>query len=116
VLPTSSPDVPGGFTFGSDNQLARASGLLGADDGTQLNEPEFTFNEDGELVEIPSARTVAGTPSAHGRSAMKSDADASAKVRRDHEERRMDGAHVSITAIYCCFYHYSLTRLSIDVE
>lgn len=47
---------------------------------------------------------------------MKSDADASAKVRRDHEEGRMDGAHVSNTAIYCCFYHYSLTRLSIDVE
>jgi hypothetical protein len=30
---------------------------------------------------------------------MKSDVDASAKVRRDHEEGRMDGAHVSITAI-----------------
>jgi hypothetical protein len=43
---------------------------------------------------------------------MHSDAGASAKVRQEHEEGRMDGVQVSFTAVCCVLLHFALTLLS----
>jgi hypothetical protein len=97
VLPTSSPDPLGGFELQGDNDEAGHSGFLGATDGLDLGEPEFMFDENGEFLEVPVAQNVAGTPAAQSAAAMHSDAGASAKVRREHEEGRMGGAQASLT-------------------
>jgi hypothetical protein len=115
ILPTSSPGQPGSFPFAgdTDNDNVGASGMLGADEGYQINEPDFTFDENGELVEDLQARAVAGTPAARSAAAMQSDAGASAKVRREHEEGRAGGVQVSFTAVLRAFGTlYSLVCLA----
>jgi meiotic recombination protein REC8 len=96
VLPTSSPDHPGCFSLGGDND---AVDLGGADDNIVLEDPVFGFDDDGMLFEGPPAEKVAGTPAAQSGAAMLSDAGASAKVRREHEEGRMGGVQVSFNAV-----------------
>jgi hypothetical protein len=100
VLPTSSP---GGFELQGDNNEAGLGGFLGATDGLDLGDPDFMFDENGEYLEVPVAQNVAGTPAARSAAAMHSDAGASAKVRKEHEEGRMGGAQVSFTAIRLLF-------------
>jgi meiotic recombination protein REC8 len=100
VLPTSSPGEPGSFRLQGDNDAVDPTGFLGAD-GFDLGEPEFVFDENGELSEVPQAQRGAGTPAARSGAAMHSDAGASAKVRQEHEEGRTGGAQVSFTAVYC---------------
>jgi hypothetical protein len=112
ILPTSSPGQPGSFHFAGDNDNAGASGLPEADEGYQINEPDFTFDENGELVEDLPGRAVAGTPAARSVAAMQSDAGASAKVRREHEEGRAGGVQVSFTAVFARALHLALTCLS----
>jgi hypothetical protein len=99
VLPTSSPGEPGSFRLQGDNDAADPTGFLGADDGFDLGEPEFAFDENGELIEVPQAQRGAGTPAARSMATMHSDAGASAKVRQEHEEGRIGGAQVSFTAV-----------------
>ncbi|KAH7398699.1 Rec8 like protein-domain-containing protein [Phaeosphaeria sp. MPI-PUGE-AT-0046c] len=92
VLPSSSPTPAGGFQLHGDTEGAGTNQLPIADHGMAFDEPDFAFDENGELVESLLAPVVAGTPAGRSRAAMHSDADASAKVRRDHEEGRMGGA------------------------
>jgi hypothetical protein len=109
VLPTSSPDPLGvGFEIPGDNDKAGHSGFLGATDGLDLGEPDFMFDENGEFLEIPMAQNTAGTPAARSAAAMHSDAGASAKVRREHEEGRMGRAQVSFTTLLSPFSHRTL--------
>jgi meiotic recombination protein REC8 len=115
VLPTSSPDQPGGFELAGDDGLAGPSGLLGADDLIQLEEPDFTFDIDGNYVEGPPSKVVAGTPAAQQGTGMHSDAGASARVRREHEEGHDDGVQVSFTAIsHVIRIALSLSRLAFE--
>jgi len=109
ILPTSSPDRPAEFHIEGDNELAGQSGLLGADEGFQLNEPEFTFDENGEFVENVLDKGGLGTPAV---GAMQSDAGASAKVRREHEEGRVGAGEVSFTPVFCALLHFAFTCLS----
>jgi hypothetical protein len=83
--------------------------LLGADEGFQLNEPEFTFDENGEFVENAPEKDVLGTPAV---GAMQSDAGASAKVRREHEEGRAGAGEVSFTAVLRAFLHHDFIQPS----
>lgn len=93
VLPSSSPgQPPGSFHLGGDNDIAGPSAV---DESFHLADPEFTFGDDGELIE----GNVAGTPAARSAAAIQSDAGASAKVRKEHEEGRAGAVQVSFTAV-----------------
>ncbi|KAH6351706.1 hypothetical protein HBI37_038350 [Parastagonospora nodorum] len=95
VLPTSSPDGPGGFQFQSGDEAAGTTSFVGGDDGFDIGEPDFGFDENGELIEGPLVMPpVAGTPAARSAAGMHSDAGASTKVRKEHEEGRMGGAQI----------------------
>jgi meiotic recombination protein REC8 len=101
VLPTSSPDPLGGFQLQGDNDITEPGGFFGADNGLDLGEPDFTFDENGEFVEALAVQNAVETPAARSGAAMHSDAGASAKVRKEHEDGRMGGTQVSLTA-FCC--------------
>jgi meiotic recombination protein REC8 len=115
VLPSSSSTPAGSFRLHGDTEAVDPVVFLGDEDGTQLGEPDFAFDENGELVERSSVHDVAATPAAHSGVAMHSDAGASAKVRRDHEEGRMGAAQVSFTTVLHVFLYPALTWLSIDM-
>lgn len=96
ILPTSSPGQPGSFHLEGDDEITAP--IIGVDEGFQLDEPEFTFDENGDYVEIAPK---VGTPAARSAAAMHSDAAASAKVRQEHEEGREGGIQVSLSADLC---------------
>lgn len=101
VLPSSSPAPTGRFNRKvNDDQLAFAA-LLDTHTSFQISDPEFTFDDDGALIEGPSVQTAVKTPMALVKAPMLSDSDISAKVRQDYEEGQMGGAQVSFTAISC---------------
>jgi hypothetical protein len=104
VLPSSSPGQLGGFQLLGDDGQAGPSGLLCVDDIIQLEEPDFTFDNDGNLVEGPPSKAAPGTPAAHRGAGMHSDVGASARVRREHEEGHVGGVQVSFTAVSYIFY------------
>jgi hypothetical protein len=112
VLPTSSPQAPGSFRLQGDNDAGSPGDLAPVDDGFDYGDPGFSFDENGELFEAPPAQNVAATPAARSGTAMHSDAAASAKVRKEHEEGRMGGAQVSSTAIFCVVLYLTLTPVS----
>jgi hypothetical protein len=115
VLPSSSPVEQGGFQLEGDDEAAGNSGFFGGDDGFDLGEPDFGFDENGELIEGPLAPRVAGTPAARSGAAMHSNAGASAKVRKEHEEGRMVGAQVSLLLFWRVVWHLALTLLSFEM-
>ncbi|KAF9698437.1 hypothetical protein EKO04_003770 [Ascochyta lentis] len=84
VLPSSSPNRPGQFMIEGDD------GVPGVDDILQLDEPDFTFGEDGNLIVFTPRQPAPATPAVAG-APMHSDAGASARVRREHEEGQQGG-------------------------
>jgi hypothetical protein len=84
VLPSSSPNAPVAFQLAGDDYPLVYAGLTGDHDLSQLGEPDFTFDENGELIDGPPVRASAGTPAAKGGATMHSVAGASEKVGRDH--------------------------------
>lgn len=103
VLPSSSSVVPGDFQVEGDNGPASVGGrsaMLGADNLVlDLADPDFTFDADGEMVDLPPGNVMSGTPGMPRSSAMLSDAGASARVRREHEEGQQVGVQVSLTIL-----------------
>lgn len=96
VLPTSSPTPGGGgFQLHGDDEGTGLNALPVGDNGVALDEVDFAFDENGELIEGLLGQIVAGTPAARSGVGMQSDAAASAKVRKDHEEGRVGGVPVS---------------------
>jgi meiotic recombination protein REC8 len=106
VLPDdSSPQHFQGFELQGDHgQVAFNGTLPGADDGL---DPGFTFDNNGNYIEPPSPKALAGTP-ARG-VGMLSDAGTSARVRTEHEEGRLGGAQVSFTIAFHAVCHPPLT-------
>ncbi|KAH7075757.1 Rec8 like protein-domain-containing protein [Paraphoma chrysanthemicola] len=94
VLPSSSPNAPGFFQLAGDDDPLVHAGFIDDYDFSQLGEPEFTFDENGELIDGPAVRAPAGMPAAQGGATMHSDAGASEKVRRDHEEGQFGAAQL----------------------
>jgi meiotic recombination protein REC8 len=94
--------MPGEFRLEGDNGLGsvdRASGMLGAGDMVEIEDPDFMFGDNGEIIDVPRGSAAAGTPAGPAGAAMSGDAGASARVRREHEEGRQAGAQVSFTAL-----------------
>ncbi|KAL5118213.1 R8 protein [Pleosporales sp. CAS-2024a] len=96
VLPTSSPVAPGSFRLiqSGDEAAADIVGFNDGDDGLDLGDPGFGFDENGELIEDFDGIRAAQTPAARSGAGVHSDADASARVRREHEEGRAGGAQL----------------------
>ena len=86
--------------------------MLGAGDVLEALEPDFTFGDDGDIIDLTTENAVARTPGVPGGATMHSDAGASARVRREHEEGRRGDAQVSFTAISHVFWHRDLTSSS----
>jgi hypothetical protein len=64
----------------------------------QLDDPDFAFGEDGDIIEFSHgsrAPVAPATPAAAGRKTMHSDASASSQVRREHAEGQQRGDQVS---------------------
>lgn len=109
VLPSSSPNRSAGIGIQGDDGLQGGSGVLDAEDLLQLDEPDFTFGEDGDLIDFTTGQHAPATPAAGEGVSMHSDAGASARVRREHEEGRHAGDQVSVAAIsYPDSHHKSL--------
>ncbi|KAJ4358948.1 R8 protein [Ascochyta clinopodiicola] len=89
VLPSSSPDRPGQFRLEGDD------GVPNVDDMLQLDEPDFTFGEDGNIIQFTPSQPAPATPAVAG-APTHSDAGASARVRREHEEGQQGGDQVLI--------------------
>jgi hypothetical protein len=93
--------MPAEFRLGGDTGLGsvdRLSGMQGAVDMVEIEDPDFTFNDDGEIIDMPRGSVAILTPAGPAGIAMSGDAGASARVRREHEEGRQAGAQVSFTA------------------
>ncbi|KAH8717092.1 Rec8 like protein-domain-containing protein [Phaeosphaeriaceae sp. PMI808] len=95
VIPSSSsPGRAGSFILGDDNEVGGSNDLINLQDDIQLGEPGFTFDENGELVDGLEARIVAGTPAGHSGTVVHSDAGASERVWREHEEGRLGALQI----------------------
>ncbi|KAF2446945.1 hypothetical protein P171DRAFT_519282 [Karstenula rhodostoma CBS 690.94] len=84
ILPTSSSVGPGGFVIQGNGPSSIGDQVAVDDD--MIDAPDFTFDENGEFVDLTEANLNVGTPAAPGGGTVHSDAGASAKVRQDHED------------------------------
>ncbi|KAL5387649.1 hypothetical protein DPSP01_003445 [Paraphaeosphaeria sporulosa] len=83
ILPTSSSVGPDGLVL-QGNGRSSIGGQVAVDD--MIDAPDFTFDENGEFVDLIETNLNVGTPAAPGGGTVHSDAGASAKVRQDHED------------------------------
>lgn len=97
VLPSSSPKQPAGVDLQGGNTMVDINNFL------NLEEPEFMFGEDGDIIEFTPSQPALETPAApvttNEGGLMHSDAGASARVRQKHEEGQHVGAQVSSSEI-----------------
>jgi meiotic recombination protein REC8 len=111
VLPSSSPDRPAGVGLEGDNVEQGNNDMLDIDNLLNLEEPDFVFGEDGDIIEFTPGQRAPETPAvavATGGVQMLSDAGASARVRQEHQERQQGGAQVSFAAASHLFRTASL--------
>jgi meiotic recombination protein REC8 len=98
VLPSSSPDRPAGGALEGDDGGQGNQDMQDIDNILQLDDPDFAFGEDGDIIELtPGSRApvAPATPVAAGRATMHSDAGVSSQVRREHAEGQQRGDQVS---------------------
>lgn len=116
VLPSSSPDAPAQFRLEGDDEPGSFGGpndLFGAGVMQDLDEPDFTFGDNGDIIHLTDEHAIPRTPGVTGGAAMQNHAGASARVRREHEEGRWEGAKVSSVAFSHLFLHWRLMSLSL---
>lgn len=97
VLPSSSPSQHAEFELEGDNipgNIGRPRDMFGTRPVPDLDEPDFTFGDDGNIIQLGDDGFIPRTPGVHGGSTMHSDAGASARVRREHEEGRQAGVQI----------------------
>ncbi|ORY18856.1 Rec8 like protein-domain-containing protein [Clohesyomyces aquaticus] len=100
VIPSSSSRGAGGFALAGDDggvssMMGDHSGML-EEEGIVplLDDPDFGFDADGNLIEFTPGQPVPGTPAVAGGATVTSDAGASARVRREHEEGQRAGVEL----------------------
>lgn len=105
ILPTSSPVMVAEFRLEGDDGVGSVGGpsVMGAGDIIQLEEPDFMIADDGEIIQLPPRRKMPSTPARTAGAKMSSDAGASARVRKEHEEGQQAGDQVSFAAFSTCF-------------
>lgn len=101
VLPTSSPSEHGKFRLEGDNDLGgntrEPSGIFSTGGSLGLDEPDFTFGDDGNFIQLGYDDIMPKTPRVQRGAAIQSDTGVSARVWREHEEGRKAGAQVSFS-------------------
>lgn len=78
--------------------------MLDVDNMLQLDEPDFTFGEDGDLIEFTPGQPAPATPATAGGMHIHSDTGASARVRQEHTEGQRGGDQVSLGS----FIHFKI--------
>ena len=73
----------------------QGGGELG-DSGPELLEELFMFDSNGEMIDIEAGDHLPRTPANPPGARMPSDAGASARVRKEHEEGQRAGSEVSL--------------------
>ncbi|KAJ4320790.1 R8 protein [Neodidymelliopsis sp. IMI 364377] len=96
VLPSSSPIQPNAFRLEADDGAQGDAGVPNIDNLLQLDEPDFTFGEDGDLIEFSLGKSAPMTPQIVEGAPMHSDAAASARVRKEHEDGQQGGDQVLV--------------------
>jgi len=99
VLPSTSPLQHGEFRLKGDNDadsVSRTSDMFGTGGFLDLDEPDFTFGDDGGFIQLGYDEIMHRTPDVHGGAEMQSYTGVSARVRREHEQGRHAGAQVSL--------------------
>ncbi|KNG44952.1 ubiquitin c-terminal hydrolase [Stemphylium lycopersici] len=94
ILPTSSPVAPGEFRLEGHNgpgSVGRPSGMLGAGETIEIEDVDFMFGDDGEIIELSPRPATLKTPATPAGAPMSGDAGASMRVRAEHEEGRRAG-------------------------
>ena len=99
LLPSSPPNRPAGVGLEDDNKSQGGNAFVDVENLLQLDEPDFIFGEDGDMIEFTPGQPAPATPAAVGGAPMHSDAGASARVRQEHGEGQQVGDQVSIVAI-----------------
>ena len=99
VLPSSSPNRPAGVGLEGDNGTQGGNDFVDVDNLLQLNEPDFMFGEDGDMIEFTPGQPALATPAVVEGAPMPSDAGASARVGQVHEEGQQAGDQVSSAPI-----------------
>ncbi|KAF2464897.1 uncharacterized protein BDR25DRAFT_296064 [Lindgomyces ingoldianus] len=100
VLPSSSSRGAGGLVLAGDDgdgagTMGGPSGIVGEEGIMEpLEEPDFGFDADGNYIEFTPGPVISGTPAVPGAPTVPSDAGASARVRREHEEGHRAGAEL----------------------
>lgn len=89
----------GGFIVHSDDgrgtsRPAGPSSIIGREDDGFLPDADFGFDAEGNLLEFTPIQRISSTPAVGEGRALGSDAGASAKVRKEHEEGLKAGADV----------------------
>ncbi|KAI4910896.1 hypothetical protein J4E90_007153 [Alternaria incomplexa] len=93
ILPTSSPVMAAEFRLEGDDGVGSVGGpsVMGAGDTIQLEDPDFMIADDGEIIQLPPRRKIPSTPARTAGAKMSSDAGASARVRKEHEDGQQVG-------------------------
>ena len=102
------------FRLEGDDGVGSVGGpsVMGAGDTIQLEDPDFMIADDGEIIQLPPRRKVPSTPARTAGAKMSSDAGASARVRKEHEDGQQVVDQVSFTAFSHVFLHCNISHPS----
>ena len=114
ILPTSSPVMAAEFRLEGDDGVGSVGGpsVMGAGDTIQLEDPDFMIADDGEIIQLPPRQKMPSTRARTAGAKMSSDAGASARVRKDHEEGQQAGDQVSFATFSHVFLHCDISLQS----
>jgi len=93
------------FRLEGDDGVGSVGGpsVMGAGDTIQLEDPDFMIADDGEIIQLPPRRKMPSTPARTAGAKMSSDAGASARVRKEHEDGQQAGDQVSFATFLTSF-------------
>ena len=102
------------FRLEGDDGVGSVGGpsVMGAHDTIQLEDPDFMIADDGEIIQLPPRRKIPSTPARTAGAKMSSDAGASARVRKVHEDGQQVGDQVSFAAVSHVFLHHNFSSNS----
>ena len=115
ILPTSSPGLPGEFRLEGGSEPGGFGGpnlVLKDDDMVEIEDPDFMFGDDGEIIQLSPGRRSARTPTRSTGAPVSGDAGASARMRREHKEGQRAVSQVSLAAPSHVFLYCDLKYLS----
>jgi hypothetical protein len=83
--------------------------MLGAGDTVEIEDPGFTFGDDGEIIQFSPRRELARTPAKIAGATMSADVGANVRAQKEHEERRQVANQVSFAAFFHIILHCDIS-------